>query len=345
MSAVSERVMRLPGSRINGDRTPRQQPAPALPRATFRLSREWAISPGLVAITLAAFLPCCRNGFVEYDDQLYVTANPRVQAGLTGDGIRWAITDTHIAVWHPLAWWLLQLDAELFGLAPAGFHFTSIIFHVASVVMLFWALRLMTETTWPAATVAAVFAVHPLRVESVAWVAERKDALATFFFVLALLGYARYVRRPGLARYLLVVAAMAIGPTAKPTLVTLPFVLLLLDFWPLKRINRQTAWRRLIEKTPLFVLVAATCVVTVAAQRPVIGQAEDFPIDVIAANALRSYAQYLSDFLWPSSLAAFYPHPRQGIFQVEVLLCGALLTAITAIAAYQVRRRPYILVG
>jgi tetratricopeptide (TPR) repeat protein len=339
--------MRLSASGPSKDRATRAEPppTPAAPRGPRRPSPQLWVSLALAAVTLAAFLPACGNEFVEYDDQLYVTANPRVQAGLTGGGVAWALTDTRIAVWHPLAWWSLQLDADLYGLNPAGFHLTSILLHTASVVVLFWALYLMTGAPWPAAAVAAVFAVHPLRVESVAWVAERKDVLATLLGMLALLGYARYARQPGLGRYLLVVAAMAVGLTAKPTLVTLPGVLLLLDYWPLGRLDRGTAWRRVIEKLPLFALAAAGCAVTVAAQQPVIGRAEEFPLGVRVANALTSYVQYLVTFFCPVSLAAFYPHPRLGLLSPQALGAGALLAAITVLAARQARRRPYLLVG
>jgi tetratricopeptide (TPR) repeat protein len=193
--------------------------------------------------------------------------------------------------------------------------------------------------------VAALFAVHPLRVESVAWVAERKDVLATLFWMLALLAYARYVRQPQLGRYLLVVAAMAVGLMAKPTLVTLPCVLLLLDYWPLGRLNRTTALRRVVEKLPLFALAAIACAVTVVAQRPVIGSMEDFPPGVRIANALISYAEYLGAFFWPASLAAIYPHPRLGLLTPQAIASAALLAAVTALAVYQARRRPYVLVG
>jgi tetratricopeptide (TPR) repeat protein len=310
------------------------------------VSPELVISLALAAVTLAAFLPACGNRFVEYDDQVYVTENPHVQAGLTRAGMSWALTTNRASNWHPLTWWSLQLDAELYGLNPAGFHLTSVLLHTASAVLLFWTLYLMTGARWPAAAVAALFAVHPLRVESVAWVAERKDVLATLCWMLTLLAYARYVRQPRTGRYLLVAAAMAVGLMAKPTLVTLPCVLLLLDYWPLGRLDRTTALKRVVEKLPLFALAAASCVATVVAQRAVIGTSvELFPLHVRAANALMSYADYVGAFFWPEPLAAFYPHPRLGLLTPEALAAGAVVAAVTALAVYQARRRPYVLVG
>ena len=268
------------------------QPTTA-PIPARQVAPEWVVTVILVALTMAAFLPACGNGFVEYDDQLYVTENPRVQAGLSS-GLAWAVTDTSSSAWHPLAWWSLQLDAQLYGLDPTGFHFTNIAFHTLSVVLLFWALRGMTGALVPSAAVAALFAVHPLRVEAVVWVSERKDTLATLFWMLALLAYSWYVRRPSVRRYLLVAAPLAVGLLAKPTLVTLPFVLLLLDYWPLNRLTRGAV----LEKLPLFAVVIAGSVVTVLAQQRVLGTAEQYPHEMRLANALLAYGQYLGTDQW-----------------------------------------------
>jgi tetratricopeptide (TPR) repeat protein len=304
-----------------------------------------AVSLALAGLTLVAFLPACGNGFVEYDDQLYVTENPHVRAGLTGEDVTWALTATHAGNWHPLTWWSLQLDAQLYGADPAGFHLTNVLLHAATAVLLFWVLRLMTGALWPSAATAAVFAVHPLRVESVAWAAERKDVLGALFWMLTLLAYVWYARRPGPGRYLAVAAAFALGLAAKPMLVTLPCVLLLLDYWPLGRLRRDTVRRLVLEKLPLLALAAAACAATLAAQRVTVQTLDQLPLDVRLGNALISYARYLGLFLCPVGLAAFYPHPRLGLLTPQALAAGALLVGITALAVWQSRRRPYLLVG
>jgi tetratricopeptide (TPR) repeat protein len=301
---------------------------------------DLAVGVALAALTLTAFLPACRNGFVEFDDQMYVTSNPRVQAGLSS-GLGWAVTDTHVNAWHPLAWWSLQFDATLFGLNPAGFHLTNVLLHTAAAVTLFLALRRMTGAVWRSAAAAALFAVHPLRVEAVAWVSERKDVLAVLAGAVALWAYARYTERPSVSRYLPVAAALTVGLLAKPVLVTLPFALLLLDYWPLRRLGR----RALLEKLPLVALAAAGAAVTVAAQRAVLGTADEFPPAARLANAVYSYVWYLGATAWPGGLAAFYPHPRGGLSAAAVIGSAAVLATVTAGAVWQARRRPYLLVG
>lgn len=327
-----------------GKRASQSQPPPAPAPPARQVAPEWVATVLLVALTLAAFLPACGNGFVEYDDQLYVTENPRVQSGLSS-GLGWAITDTSISAWHPLAWWSLQLDAQLYGHDATGFHFTNVVFHTLSVVLLFWALRTMTDALVPSAIVAALFAVHPLRVEAVVWVSQRKDTLATLFWMLTLLAYAWYVRKPSVRRYLLVAAPLTVGLLAKPTLVTLPCVLLLLDYWPLNRLTRATALRLVLEKLPLFAVVVAGCVVTVVAQHRVLGTAEQYSSPMRLANALLAYAQYLGNFFWPFDLAAFYPHPRLGLGSWKVLTAAAALVVVTVLVVREAKRRPYLLVG
>ena len=251
----------------------------------------------LLLAVVAVFGQTAGYEFVNFDDDEYVTENRHVQQGLTGEGIVWAITTYHTTNWHPLTWLSHMLDCQLYDLKPGGHHLTNVLLHAAAAVLLFLALRRMTGALWPSAWVAAVFAIHPLRVESVAWVAERKDVLSGLFFMLTLWFYARYVERPASwGRYLLVVASFALGLTAKPMLVTLPFVLLLLDYWPLGRlwscatvgspeeegaIRRGRAWplvrRLVVEKIPLFVLAAASCAVTLAAQRNAVKPLEQLP--------------------------------------------------------------------
>jgi Flp pilus assembly protein TadD len=328
--------------------------APATSNATAtpfprigRPSAATSFSIFLVAITLVAFFPVRDNGFVNYDDQMYVTENPNVHAGLTRDSMSWALTTNYASNWHPLTWWSLQLDHELHGLNPTGFLATNVIMHAASVVLLFWVLRLSTGLVWPAAATAALFAIHPLRVESVAWVAERKDVLSTLLWMATLLAYVWYTQRPSPLRYLLVLAGFALGLMAKPMLVTLPFALLLLDYWPLSRL-RWNNWRTpAAEKLPLVVLAAIACWLTISAQSAAgaVKPWEHFSADVRVGNALIAYASYLGLFVWPSGLAPFYPHPRLGLFSVQAIAAGVLLVGLTVLALRQSRARPYLIVG
>ncbi len=191
----------------------------------------------LVAVTFAVYLPVRHHGFIDYDDMPYVAGNPQVTAGLTWEGIRWAFTTGHAANWHPVTWLSHMTDCQLFGVNPGAHHLVSVGFHLLNVALLFWVLRLMTGAVWRSLAVAALFALHPLHVESVAWIAERKDVLSTLFGLLTIWAYVVYVRRPGLWRYLLALLLFALGLMAKPMLVTWPFVLLLLDWWPLGRLG------------------------------------------------------------------------------------------------------------
>ena len=234
-------------------------------------TRDLVVALALVVATLCVFWPVCDNDFFLLDDDDYVVENRHVRAGLTARGLWWALTTFHSANWHPLTWISLQLDQELFGPHPAGFHRTNLIFHAANALLLFLFWRRQTGALWPSAVVAGLFALHPLHVESVAWVAERKDVLSTLFWMLTLLTYGWYVRRPGWGRFL-VVLVFALGLMAKPMLVTLPFVLVLLDVWPFGRWRPGSdggavPLRRLVgEKVPLLILVAGSCVLTVLAQ-------------------------------------------------------------------------------
>lgn len=321
-----------------------------------------ALRAGLFAagIAILAALPYIAAGvgpnFIAFDDGPYVTQNPHVTAGLARDGLRWAFTTFHTGNWHPLTWLSHQIDAHLFGLDARGHHFTSILLHALNAALLFLALARITGRTGPAALVAALFGVHPLHVESVAWVAERKDVLAGLLFVLVLLAYERYVRRGGMARYLLVAALLALGLMAKPTLVTVPFLLLLLDVWPLGRASlprfgtgRGTVgWGRLlIEKVPLLALSAASSAVTLAAQRNEGSLADlaSYPLAVRLANAVVSLAAYLGKTLWPAALAVYYPHPQSTIPLWQIAGSLALLAALSALALAGARRRPWLLAG
>jgi tetratricopeptide (TPR) repeat protein len=309
-----------------------------------RYRTEIAVGLALVALALAALGHACWNGFVNFDDNDYVTGNRHVQAGLTAAGFVWAFTTTRAANWHPLTWLSLQLDASAFGpQSPWGFHLSNVLLHAASAVLLFLALRLMTGAVWRSALVAALFAVHPAHVESVAWVAERKDVLSGLFGMLTLLAYAWYVRRPGTGRYLAVLAAFALGLLAKPMLVTLPCVLLLLDYWPLGRMKGRFF---LLEKLPLFALTAAACLVTMYAQGRggAVNTLEQLPLGERLMNALAAYAGYLGELIWPARLAPFYPHPRGRLLLEQAGRAGLLLVVITGLVLWA-RRRRYLVVG
>jgi tetratricopeptide (TPR) repeat protein len=296
--------------------------------------------------------------FVDFDDGAYIDRNTHVSRGLTWEGLRWSVTTFHMGNWHPLTWLSHMLDWELFGEASGAHHLVSVLLHAASAAALYVALLKMTGSTWPAAFVAALFALHPLRVESVAWAAERKDVLSTLFWMLTLLAYAAYVARPGAARYALVAGSFALGLLAKPMLVTLPCVLLLLDVWPLGRWRRGAApgevgpGRLLLEKVPLFAMAALSSMLALVAQRSVgaVGSLDVLALAVRLQNAMVSYVAYLWKSLWPTGLAFYYPHPALtagsgGVSASAALASGLLLAAITLAAVIASRRRPYLGVG
>lgn len=295
----------------------------------------------LAILTVLAFLPSLANGFVLIDDPFYVTANREVLKGITREGLAWALTANVVNNWHPLTVLSHMLDVEVFGLAAAGHHLTSLLLHLASVLLLFEVLRRTTGALYRSALVAALFAVHPTRAESVAWVAERKDVLSGLFWMLALLAYVHYARRPSRGRYLLVALAMALGLAAKPMLVTLPCVLLLLDLWPLER---RELGRLILEKIPLFVLSAASSLTTLHYQKTSLAPLEALPWDLRFANAAVSYVAYLGKAFLPRDLAVFYPFP-QTIPLGQTLGAVALLAALTILAVRRVRESPWLLVG
>jgi Flp pilus assembly protein TadD len=295
-----------------------------------------------VALTLAVYAPTLRHGFVNYDDPEYVVENPHVRDGLTVANVRSAFTGTHSANWHPLTWLSHMLDCELYGIAPTGHHATSVVLHAANAGLLFGVLATATGATLPSAFVAAAFALHPLRVESVTWISERKDVLAGFFWMLTLAAWLRYAKRPRLPSYALVVAAFALGLLAKPMVVTLPFVLLLLDLWPLRRERRRpVAW----EIAPLVALSAGVSVLTFLAQRTwgAVTSLDTLPIGARVANAVVSFSAYVEKTVWPAGLAVFYPPRSPGAWQVAA--SALLLLAATALALRERHRRPYLLVG
>ena len=305
----------------------------------------------LAAATFALYLPVGGHDFVDFDDGSYVTKNPDVLAGLTAEGVQWAFTRTHSSNWHPLTWMSHMLDVELFGLDAGRHHLVNAGLHALNAGLLLIALVALTRRMWPCVVVAALFAVHPLRVESVAWIAERKDVLSSTFFFLALWAYAAYARMPSPGRLGLVMGTMLLGLLAKPMLVTLPFLLVVLDRWPLGR--RMPLGELLREKVPLFLLVVGSCIVTVIAQSlgEAIHSTESLPLDVRFANAFVAYVAYLARTFWPVGLAVFYPHPAlvdPGTYEVfgsRVLLAAGLVLAISAVALQQRSARPWLLAG
>jgi len=298
----------------------------------------------LAAFALALYNPVNRHPFVNYDDDRYVTENPHIRQGLTVDTIKWALTSTEQANWHPLTWMSHALDVSLYRLNPAGHHFTSVLLHSANVILLFLLLQRLTGQFGPSLFVAAIFAVHPINVESVAWIAERKNVLCTTFFLLTLLAYGGYAEKPDWKRYLAVVAFFAAGLASKPMVITLPFVLLLLDYWPL---HRNWSWPKLIaEKLPLFALSALSAVITVRAQQAggAVRSTLQFPFGVRLANAIYSYAMYLWRAVWPARLAPVYPHPGSALSAAQVGAAAVVLITITAFAI-RLREHRYLLVG
>ena len=317
-----------------------------------------AICVALAGITWTVFGQTLRHDFINYDDNLYVYEDPNIVSGLTRPAILWAFTHAHAGNWHPLTSLSHMLDCQVFGLNAGGHHFTNVLLHTLAVVLLFLFLRQVTGTPWRSAFVAAVFAVHPLRVESVAWIAERKDVLSAVFFMLTLLAYARFVSgERSLLRYLLVAFSFALGLMAKPMLVTLPLVLLLLDYWPLRRFGshssgkdanfaRRSTFSRLVaEKIPLFLLSLLFSLLTLWAQRAYMRSTIEIPLVLRVENAIVSYVRYLRQLLWPADLAPFYPHPKATLPLLLVIVAAVLLVAISAVVLYYGRKRPYLITG
>ena len=308
------------------------------------MKRTIIICVSVAVVTLATFWPVRHQQFVNFDDDIYITENPHVANGLTLDGVRWAFTTTHGTHWWPLTWLSHMLDCQLFGLNAGAHKLVNVAIHTASVVLLFLVLQRMTGAAWPSAFVAAVFALHPLRVESVAWVAERKDVLCTLFWMLTLWAYARYVERPGTGRYIWVVSFFVLGLLAKPMIVTLPFVLLFLDVWPLRR---KAERRQLVfEKLPLFVLAIVASVATVWVTRSAraVVSTEVIPVGDRIANALISYVRYLGEMIWPQNLAVLYPFPAAWPLW-QVAGAAVLLVLVSAVTVREAQRRPYLVIG
>ncbi len=322
----------------------------------------------LITAVLLVYWQVGDHEFINYDDNAYITDNAQVQKGLTSKGIIWAFTTSHTGNWHPLTWISHMLDCELYGLNPKGHHLTNVLFHMANAILLFVVLRWMTGAIWRSGLVAALFALHPLHVESVAWAAERKDVLSTFFWMLTMVAYVHYVNRPGGKRYLLVLITFSLGLMAKPMLVTLPFVLLLLDYWPLNRFNpravpgsvedqplgfrssgddKSPILKAVMEKTPLFLMSLFSCVVTVMAQQEAgaISTLEIVPFKLRIANGLVSVVAYMGKMIWPQDLAVFYPHPVSDLQIWKPVVAGLFLLILSTVALWVAQRCRYVLVG
>jgi tetratricopeptide (TPR) repeat protein len=333
-----------------------------LPKAIRRHRITIIIYLFLIAISLAVFGQTLRYDFVNFDDDLYVYNAPAIQAGLTVKGLALAFTSPHARNWHPLTTISHMLDCQLYGLKAGGHHATNVLLHTIAVLLLFRMLQQMTGTVWKSAAVAALFAVHPLHVESVAWVSERKDVLSAVFFLLMLDAYFRYTRAPSLTRYLVVAVLFAAGLMSKPMLVSAPVIVLLLDYWPLRRFEQLFStkdkakitrsgdqWRVMrdlfLEKLPLLVLAAGSCIITFVLQKRAAGAIPPLPLLWRVQNAFVTYAIYIWKTLWPTRLAVFYPHPNDTLAIWEILLAIGLLLAMTTAAIVFRRKRPYLFTG
>lgn len=302
----------------------------------------------LILLTIIVFAAVKDNGFINLDDNRYVYQNPHIQSGLNADSLKYAFS-IDFSNWHPLTWLSLMLDYQLFHLDPAGYHVVNLIFHVINTLLLFLFLHRMTKALWPCAFVAAMFAVHPLHVESVAWVAERKDVLSGLFWILTMGAYSYYVEKPSLQTYAFVLLFFILGLMSKPMVVTLPFALLLLDYWPLRRIE-ILQWSRirplLMDKIPLFVLTIFACILTFTANQTsgAVESAGDLSLFVRLGNALISYVAYIGKMIYPAALAVLYPHPLS-VALWQGLAAALLLAAVTAFVIWKMKEAPYLVTG
>ena len=330
-------------------------------------NRSFLICILLIVVTFAVYWPVYSYEFVRYDDDTYVTNNRQVKSGLSREGIRWAFTTGHGSNWHPLTWLSHMLDYQLFGLNSGAHHIINVLFHIANTLLLFVVLTRMTGALWASGFVAAVFGLHPLHIESVAWVAERKDVLSTFFWLLTMLAYVRYAEKPRVTRYLLTLVLFAMGLMAKPMLVTLPFVLLLLDYWPLERmqfskmlgsgnfensdtrkgIGGRSVLYLVVEKVPFLMFTVISSIITFVVQRKggAVPTMEALGIRSRVDNAIVSYVSYIVKMIWPSQLGVLYPHPVGGLSTTKVVGCALLLVLVTICFVYLARWRRFPAVG
>jgi protein O-mannosyl-transferase len=327
---------------------PRKRPRPATESVTpaLRQSIELWISLALAAAVLVIYIQVGRFDFTGYDDPEFVVNNLHLRDGLTPASIAWAFRTGYAANWFPLTWLSYLAGVSLYGFDSGWHHLTNVILHAINSVLLFSVLRRMTGARWRSAFVALLFAVHPLHVEPVAWIAERKEVLSGLFWMLSLQAYLGYVKRPRVGAYMLVLLAFSCGLMSKPMIVTLPFILLLIDFWPLQRWKDTTARRLILEKAPFIALAAAASGITFMVQRSAgaLSSAAEVPLGFRIENALVSYLAYLRQFLWPAKLAVLYPYaPQMPVWQA--IGAAAILAGITALAISQRKQRPYVTVG
>ncbi len=334
------------------------QPKLASAPVTSSSHRNLILCLLLVTCTLVIYNSVNQNGFVNYDDDVYITANRHVQAGLHWSTIRWAFTTFDAANWHPLTWISHAVDFQLFKLNPAGHHYTNVLMHCVNVVLLFLLLVEATQRTWPSLIAAAIFAVHPLNVESVAWAAERKNVLSMLFLLLAFWTYQRYASKPNIARYGAVFFLFACGLMAKPQVITLPFLVLLWDYWPLQRLQfgsrqsgavgnhtRSLGWL-ILEKVPLLALSAASAVVTLAGQQAggAVRTTIEYPATVRIENAIAAYFDYVGRLLWPLRLAPMYPHPGDSLLAWQISVAALFVIGISVLVL-RFREKRYLVVG
>jgi protein O-mannosyl-transferase len=309
------------------------------------------ICVALAVVTFIAFEGVRSNEFVHYDDDKYITGNEYVQKGLNLESIKWVFTTWYQGNWHPLTWVSHIIDVSVFGAKPAGYHLVNVGFHIANVILLFLILKKMTGAIWPSAFVAAVFGLHPLGVESVAWVAERKNVLSNFFAFLTIWTYLWYVQKPGLWRYAAVAVLFAAGLLSKSMLVTLPFVLILLDYWPMARFGnlkgRQWFFKTISDKAPLIAISAVFCVVTYLAQAhgEAVQDIVTLPFGSRISNALMSYVRYIGKVFYPTPLAVLYPLDMNGYSWAEIGGCLAILLVVTAVVILERHRHRFLLTG
>src|SRR5438552_3759870 len=318
---------------------------------TFERS-DFLILLGLAVVTFGIYAQVMGHQFITLDDDSYIKENPVVNRGVTLAGLAWAFTTFHQANWHPLTWIAHMIDSQLFGMFAGGHLLVNALIHAANTLLVFWFLLRTTRARWSSALVAALFALHPLHVESVAWASERKDTLSTFFGLLSLIAYVRYAEVPSIRRYAWVAITLALGLLAKPMLVTWPFVMLLLDYWPLGRYQRseaedQRSLNLIVEKIPFFAIAAASAVITVIAQSHggAVRNFIDAPVWLRLSNAVVAYAKYLLLTFWPNNLAVYYPFSLAGIPAWQIIGAIVLLLAITGLCIVDAKRRPYLLVG
>jgi len=315
----------------------------------------------LVLATATIYSQVQDHEFVSFDDPIYIQ-NPNVKAGFTSESVKWAFTTMNSEDWHPMTWLSHMLDYQLYGLHPKGHYLTNLFLHISSVLILFIVLLRMTGALWQSGFVAAMFALHPLNVESVAWIAERKNVLSTLFWLLTMWAYIHYAEKPTVKRYGLVFLFFTLGLMSKPMLVTLPFVLLLLDYWPLRRLKfeqerggneisekntarRSEVFRLVLEKIPLFLLTTGLSIVTFLAEKSTGAIAENLTFSTRLTNAMVSYLEYLGKMIWPSGLSILYPHPGNALPVWQGILCGMVLVGITIISIRLIRKVPYFAVG